>query len=105
MYQKYRLLAQRMGKTAIVAIAAVILTAGAANAQMQIAVFDFKAGTGVGQGDVDGIAAIFGTYFINPQKFTLVERTQINRVISEQGFQHSADTTADGQSRANSEPS
>jgi hypothetical protein len=67
-----------------------VLMAGAANAQMKVAVLDFKAGVGVAQGDVDGISAIFGTYFIDPQKFTLVERTQIDKTIAEQGFQYSA---------------
>lgn len=61
-----------------------------ANAQMKIAVMDFKAGVGTTQSDVDGISAIFGTYFINPAKFVLVERSQIDRVIEEQGFQHSS---------------
>lgn len=66
------------------------LAATTAQAQQKIAVLDFKAGTGVGQGDVDGISAIFGTYFIDPAKFALVERTQIDRAIAEQGFQKSS---------------
>jgi len=52
------------------------LSVGAVNAQMKIAVLDFRAGAGVGRDDVDGISAIFETYF-NPQGFILVERTQI----------------------------
>jgi hypothetical protein len=74
----------------VLLIAAAMLMAGAANAQMKVAVLDFKAGVGVAQGDVNGISSIFGTYFINPQKFTLVERTQIDKAIAEQGFQYSA---------------
>ncbi len=52
----------------------------------RIAVLEFNAGAGVSQADVDGISAIFNTYF-SPKGYTLVERTQINRVIDEQNFQ------------------
>jgi len=76
-------------KLAIIAVAAIFIASAVQAQQMQIAVLDFRAGAGVEQGDVDGISAIFGTYFHNPQKFRLVERTQIERVIREQGFQHS----------------
>lgn len=60
------------------------------NAQMKIGVINFKARAGVSSNDVDGVSSIFGTYFINPQKFTLVERSQIDNVINEQGFQYSS---------------
>lgn len=56
-----------------------------ANAQ-RIAVLDFNAGSGISQSDVDGISAIFNTYF-SPEGYTLVERTRIDRIIDEQGFQ------------------
>ena len=52
------------------------------------AVMEFNAGVGVSQADVDGISAIFITYF-RPSGYTMVERTQIDRVIEEQGFQRS----------------
>ena len=52
------------------------------------AVLEFKAGVGVSQSDVDGISAIFITYF-RPEGYTMVERTQIDKVIEEQGFQRS----------------
>lgn len=57
------------------------------NAQ-RCAVLEFKAGVGVSQSDVDGISAIFITYF-RPAGYTMVERTQIDKVIEEQGFQRS----------------
>ena len=57
------------------------------NAQ-RCAVLEFKAGSGVSQADVDGISAIFITYF-QPAGYTMVERTQIDKVIEEQGFQRS----------------
>lgn len=52
------------------------------------AVLEFKAGVGISQSDVDGISAIFITYF-QPSGYTMVERTQIDKVIEEQGFQRS----------------
>ena len=59
----------------------------ALNAQ-RAAVLEFKANVGVSQQDVDGISAIFITYF-QPAGYTMVERTQIDKVIDEQGFQRS----------------
>jgi hypothetical protein len=56
------------------------------NAQMKIAVMDFRAGVGVE--NVDGMSGVFSTYF-TPRGYTMVERTQIDRVIDEQGFQRS----------------
>lgn len=53
------------------------------------AVMEFKAGVGISQADVDGLSAIFTTYF-RPAGYTMVERTQIDRVIDEQGFQRSS---------------
>ena len=58
-----------------------------ANAQ-RAAVLEFNAGVGISQADVDGISAIFITYF-RPAGYTMVERTQIDKVIDEQGFQRS----------------
>ena len=63
------------------------LTALTMQAQ-RCAVLEFKAGAGISQADVDGIADIFITYF-QPAGYTMVERTQIDRVIDEQGFQRS----------------
>lgn len=51
------------------------------------AVLEFKAGVGISQADVDGISAIFITYF-HPEGYTLVERSQIDKIITEQGFQY-----------------
>ena len=52
------------------------------------AVLEFRAGAGISQADVDGISAIFITYF-RPAGYTMVERTQIDKAIDEQGFQRS----------------
>ncbi|MBR1991167.1 MAG: hypothetical protein IJ986_02710 [Bacteroidales bacterium] len=64
-----------------------LLLSPAMNAQ-RCAVLEFKAGVGISQNDVDGISAIFITYF-RPNGYTMVERTQIDKVIDEQGFQRS----------------
>ena len=63
------------------------LTALTMQAQ-RCAVLEFKANVGVSQQDVDGISAIFITYF-QPAGYTMVERTQIDKAIDEQGFQRS----------------
>lgn len=52
------------------------------------AVLEFKAGVGISQADVDGISGMFITYF-NPSGYTMVERTQIDKAIDEQGLQRS----------------
>ena len=52
------------------------------------AVLEFKARVGISQNEVDGISGMFITYF-KPSGYTMVERTQIDNVIEEQGFQRS----------------
>ena len=66
-------------------IAAILISMSVSYAQ-KIAVLDFKAGVGITQIDVDGLSSTFVTYF-NPRGYQLVERSQINQVIEEQGFQ------------------
>lgn len=68
-------------------LALMCLMALSMNAQ-RCAVLEFKAGVGISQADVDGISAIFITYF-RPAGYTMVERTQIDKAIDEQGFQRS----------------
>ena len=53
------------------------------------AVMEFKAGVGISQADVDGLSGIFTTYF-RPSGYTMIERTQIDRIIDEQQFQRSS---------------
>lgn len=55
----------------------------------RIAVLEFQSGVGLSQSDVDGLSDIFTTYF-TPKGYTLVERSQIDRVIGEQQFQRSS---------------
>ena len=61
--------------------------------KQKLAVMEFEAGAGISQADVDGLSGIFTTYF-RPAGYTIVERTQIDRVISEQGFQRNSLTEA-----------
>lgn len=74
-------------KSVLILVLLVLFISNVANAQSKIAVMDFRAGTGVE--NVDGMSAVFSTYF-TPLGYTLVERTQIDRIIVEQGFQRSA---------------
>ena len=53
------------------------------------AVMEFKAGVGISQADVDGLSGIFTTDF-RPAGYTMVERTQIDRIIDEQQLQRSS---------------
>ena len=55
----------------------------------RIAVLEFSAGVGVSIADVDGLSSIFTTYF-HPAGYSLVERSEIDRVINEQNFQRSS---------------
>lgn len=71
-------------------LASLLMLAFTVNAQ-RAAVLDFKANGGVSQQTVDGITAIFATYF-QPEGYTMVERTQIDKVLGEQGFQHNKNT-------------
>ena len=68
------------------------LTALTMNAQ-KCAVLEFQGARSVSVADVDGISEMFMTYF-RPAGYTMVERAQIDRVISEQGFQYSSITDA-----------
>ena len=77
-------------KTRFYVLASLLMLAFTVNAQ-RVAVLDFKANGGVSQQTVDGITAIFATYF-QPEGYTMVERTQIDKVIGEQGFQHNKNT-------------
>lgn len=57
------------------------------------AVLEFRGAQSVSVSDVDGISEMFMTYF-RPAGYTMVERAQIDKVISEQGFQRSSITDA-----------
>ena len=65
----------------------ICLLAMSAMAQ-RAAVMEFKAGVDITQADVDGISGIFTTYF-RPAGYTMIERTQIDRIIEEQRLQRS----------------
>ena len=66
----------------------ICLMAVSAMAQ-RAAVMEFKAGVGISQADVDGLSGIFTTYF-RPSGYTIIERTQIDRIIDEQQLQRSS---------------
>ena len=60
----------------------------------RIAIFDFNAGTGVTQDEVDGLSAIFNTYFA-PKGAEIIERTRVDRLLQEHKFQKSKFTNTD----------
>ena len=80
-----------MKKLLIISVLCLALSNVYAQSNNRIAVINFKANVGIMQSDVDGIASIFTTYF-SPRGWQLVERTQIDKVISEQNFQKTSMT-------------
>ena len=60
-------------------------------AQPRIAVLEFNAGVGILQSDVNGLSAMFNTYF-SPEGYIVVERTRVSRVLEEQDIQVAAMT-------------
>ena len=69
----------------------IMLTSLSTAFAQQIAVLDFKAGVGISQSDVDGISAMFTTYFY-PRGYTIVERSQVDQVLRQQDLQGSSIT-------------
>lgn len=63
--------------------------------ELRIAVFDFNAGAKVEQEDIDGISAMFNTFF-EPEGYTIVERTRVSRILEEQHMQGSTITEERG---------
>ncbi len=67
-------------------------------AQERIAVMGFKAGVGVSQSEVEGLSGMFATGFYDGlqdhNKYIVVERAQINKVIKDLGFTNSGLTDA-----------
>lgn len=64
------------------------ITGLSVSAQPRIAVLNFNAGVHVSQSEVDGLSAIFNTYF-EPAGYTVVERTRVSRILEEQNIQGS----------------
>ena len=60
----------------------------------RIAVLNFNAGAGVKQNEVDGLSAIFGTYF-KPKGAKFIERTRVDKVLQEYKMQKSILTNTD----------
>jgi len=87
----FKTVTQKLGKTVMIAITAMCI-AGAANAQdkMKIAVMDFNPGVGVDASMVNGLSDMLINSLFETRKFTIVERTQLDKVITEQGFQKSS---------------
>lgn len=69
----------------LVSIFVICLMALTLHAQ-RCAVMDFNAANGVSQIDIDGLSAIFATYF-TPEGYTAVDRLTIDRALAEEGYQ------------------
>ena len=68
--------------------ALLLVTNLSAQRSQRIAVFEFEAGASIKIDDVKGISSMFITYF-EPEGYTLVDRTEIDKIISEQHLQYS----------------
>ena len=66
------------------------MTAFTMHAQ-RYAVLEFEAAKGISVTEVDGISEMFATYF-RPKGYTEVDRSHVNKVVSEQRMQNSAVT-------------
>lgn len=64
-----------------------------AQSRVRIAVLDFRPGVGVDEALVDGISEMLISSLFDTRRFTIIERTQINAAIQEQGFQRANITT------------
>ena len=73
-------------------IAMLVLTSSAF--AQRIAILNFNAGAGVKQNEVDGLSAIFGTYF-KPKGAKFIERTRVDKVLQEYKMQKSRLTNTD----------
>ena len=66
----------------------ICLISGFAKAQdIKIGIANFRAVVGLTKEDIDGVSAIFTTYFLDPSNYTLVERNQLDRLMQEQFLQ------------------
>lgn len=73
-------------KIKVLLLTLMTITGLSVSAQPRIAVLNFNAGVHVSQSEVDGLSAIFNTYF-EPAGYTVVERTRVSRIIEEQNMQ------------------
>lgn len=73
--------------TLLIIIFMIIASMNAQTEKMKIAVMDFKAGVGVNKSEVDGLSDMLINTLYETRKFAIVERSQIDQVIKEQGFQ------------------
>lgn len=67
--------------------ALLLVTSLSAQRSQRIAVFEFEPGANIKKEEVDGISSIFTTFF-QPTGYTLVDRTEIDKILHEQGVQY-----------------
>ena len=80
----------KIRKIAIIIIATIIISIVNAQDNSRIMVFDFDAGAGITQNEVAFLTSILTVYL--QEEFDVVSLQEIDRIISEQGFQRSTMT-------------
>ena len=70
-------------------IVLVLNTAAQTTNKLKIAILDLKAGINRNQTQIDGLADMLSVELFNSGYFSLIERTQVDKVIREQMFQKS----------------
>lgn len=76
-----------MKRIIISLILAITALTSFAQSRLKIAVMDFTPGVGVTTSNVSGLADMLVNSLYDTQKFTIVERYQLNQVLREQNFQ------------------
>jgi len=82
-----------MKKYVIFAFVLLVVSNVYAQNRTRIAILDFRPGVGVDESLTDGISEMLISSLFDTGRFTIVERTQINAAIREQGFQRANITT------------
>lgn len=81
-----------MKKTIVVLVLLVAAVTANAQEKIRIAIFDFKAGAGVESATVNSMSDMLINSLFSTNHYTIVERSQIDNIIKEQGFQKSGMT-------------
>lgn len=83
-----------MKKIKLIVLLAVALISSSLSAQrLRIAILDLRAGVGMTQSQVDGLSDMLSVELFNSGYFTVVERTQLNAVLSANNIKPHTDVT------------
>ena len=76
-----------MKKLLLITVLLLSISTVQSQVRMRIAIFDFKAGAGVENSMVNSLSDMLINSMFSTNHYTIVERTQIDKIIREQGFQ------------------